>query len=108
MLDLSQIVGFDWDEGNRLKSIERHSVSQPEAEQVFADERLMIIGDVKHSQDEARYHALGRTIEGRPLHVTFTLRDSQQRIRIISARNMSRKERGLYEQEASADSPLSE
>jgi len=100
MLDLSQVVGFDWDEGNRLKSVERHSVSQAEAEQVLADQRLIIADDVKHSQDEARYHALGRTIEGRLLHVTFTLRDDEKRIRIISARNMSRKERGLYEQEA--------
>ena len=100
MRDLSQIIGFDWDDGNSLKSAEKHSVSQPEAEQVFADERLIIADDVKHSQDEPRYHALGRTIEGRLLHVTFTLREDQTKIRVISARNMSRQERGLYEQEA--------
>ncbi len=100
MFDLSQIVGFDWDDGNSLKSAEKHSVSQAEAEQVFADSQLLIADDVKHSQEEARYHALGRTFDGRLLHVTFTLRDRQTRIRVISVRNMNRKERDRYEQEA--------
>jgi uncharacterized protein len=100
MLDLSRIVGFDWDDGNSLKSAEKHSVSQPEAEQVFADPQLLITDDTVHSQQEPRFHALGLTAEGRNLHATFTLRDDETRIRVISARNMSRKERGLYEQEA--------
>jgi len=100
MLELGQIVGFDWDGGNSLKSAAKHSVSQAEAEQVFADSQLLIADDVRHSQDEARYHALGRTIDGRLLHVTFTLRDNRTRIRVISARDMNRKERDRYEQEA--------
>lgn len=100
MMDLNKILGVDWDDGNVLKSAEKHSVSQAEAEQVFADSQVLIADDVRHSQNEMRYHALGKTIEGRLLHVTFTLRDEQTRIRVISARNMSRKERGLYEQEA--------
>src|ERR1700689_2802400 len=100
MVDLGQITGFDWDDGNSLKSTEKHLVSQAEAEQLFADSQLFIAFDVKHSQNEARYQALGRTIDGRPLHVTFTLRDNQTKIRVISARNMNRKERGLYEQKA--------
>ncbi len=100
MLDLSQIAGFDWDDGNSLKSADKHSVSQAEAEQVFADSRLLLADDVKHSQDEVRYHALGRTIENRLLHVTFTLRANGTKIRVISARDMNRKERGHYEREA--------
>jgi len=99
MLELSRLVGFDWDDGNSRKSAEKHSVSQAEAEQIFADNRVLIADDVKHSQDEARSHALGRTIDGRLLHVTFTLRDNRTKIRVISARDMNRKERGLYEQE---------
>ncbi len=51
MPDLSQIVGFDWDDGNNLKSADKHSVAQAEAEQVFTDERLLIADDVRHSQD---------------------------------------------------------
>jgi len=100
MHDLSQIAGFDWDEGNNLKSADKHSVSQIEAEQVFADSRLLIVDDVKHSHDEVRYHALGRTIDNRLLHVTFTLRAGETKVRVISARDMNRKERGLYEREA--------
>src|ERR1700676_1164406 len=100
MPDLSQIVGFDWDDGNSLKSADKHSVSQAEAEQVFTDERLLIAEDVKHSLDEERHHAMGRTIDGRLLHVTFTLRDEGTKIRVISVRDANRKERRRYEQEA--------
>src|SRR5271168_4547925 len=96
MLDLSQIVGFDWDDGNSLKSADKHAVSQVGAEQVFADNRCLIADDVRHSQAEVRHHALGRTFENRLLHVTFTLRDNRTKIRVISARDGNRKERGLY------------
>jgi uncharacterized protein len=98
MLDLSTIEGFDWDDGNSRKSLDKHDVSQAEAEQVFAGEPL-VVQDAKHSQDEPRFQALGTTIEGRLLHITFTLRDSNRKIRIISARNMNRKERTHYDQE---------
>jgi uncharacterized DUF497 family protein len=99
MLDLGQIVGFDWDDGNSFKSAEKHAVSQAESEQVFADSRLLVTEDVKHSERESRYQAMGRTVGGRSLHVTFTLRDNQTRIRVISARSISRKERAYYDQE---------
>jgi uncharacterized protein len=99
MLGLSHLAGFDWDDGNSLKSTEKHAVSQAEAEQVFADGRLMIADDVRHSQTEERYHAMGRTVVGRLLHVTFTLRENRTKIRVISARDMNRKERAIYEQE---------
>jgi len=99
MLDLSSIEGFDWDEGNARKSFEKHGVSQAEAEQVFVSEPL-ISEDVEHSLAEQRYQALGETKEGRHLYVTFTLRDHGRKIRIISARDMNRKERVAYDQEA--------
>lgn len=92
------VAGFDWDEGNARKN-DKHSVSAAEAEEVFFNQPLLIVDDEKHSQTEARYHALGRTHQGRALHLTFTLRimANEKKIRIISARPMHRKEQLIYE-----------
>jgi uncharacterized protein len=98
MINLEQIVGFDWDEGNRRKSADKHDVSQAEAESIFFNDPLIVVEDLRHSQGEQRFNALGQTTQGRPLHVTFTLRESGTLIRVISARDMNRKERQLYEQ----------
>ena len=98
MIDWSQIIGFDWDNGNVRKSSEKHSVSQFETEQVFFNEPLLILPDTRHSQKEARYHALGKTNDNRFLHITFTLRDKDTLLRVISARDMHKKERAYYEQ----------
>jgi len=100
MIDLSRIEGFQWDDGNGRKSIEKHDVSQSEAEQVFFNEPLLMVEDVSHSVKELRLHALGRTDARRLLHITFTLRDGDRLIRVISARTMHRKERVRYEQES--------
>ena len=97
MIDLSKIVGFNWDEGNARKN-EKHDVSMAEAEQVFFNVPLLLVDDASHSQKEPRLHALGKTDEGRTLHITFTLRQVGQLIRVISARDMHRKERAIYEQ----------
>ncbi len=99
MIDWKRIVGFDWDAGNARKSVEKHDVSQTEAEQAFFNEPLLMVSDAKHSASEARIHALGRTDDGRLMHITFTLRDSETKLRVISARDMSRKERSYYEQD---------
>lgn len=100
MIDLDRIVGFDWDRGNERKSAEKHDVSQAEAEQVFMNEPLLLSEDEGHSATERRARALGRTNDGRHLHVTFTLRRESSLIRVISARDMNRKERRQYEQNA--------
>jgi uncharacterized DUF497 family protein len=100
MLDLGRIEGFDWDEGNARKSVEKHDVSQGDAEQIFFNDPLLIVEDVGHSVRELRLHALGRTDAERLLHVTFTLRSDGRLIRVISARIMHRKERVRYEQES--------
>jgi uncharacterized DUF497 family protein len=100
MLDLTRLEGFDWDEGNSRKNAERHEVSQAEAEQVFFNDPLLVVADQKHSATEPRYHALGRTDDDRRLHITFTLRREATLVRIISARDMHRKERARYEKEA--------
>lgn len=93
---LASVVGFEWDEGNSRKSVEKHAVSQAEAEQIFFNEPLVVGVDEKHSASEPRFHALGRTDPGRLLHVTFALRHAGTLIRVISARSMNRKERIRY------------
>lgn len=99
MIDLERIVGFQWDDGNARKSESKHGVSQAEAEQVFFADPLIILADSSHSGREQRFHALGQTSDGRRLLVSFTLRNNGTLLRIISARDMSRKERNRYEQE---------
>jgi uncharacterized DUF497 family protein len=99
MIDFARIAGFDWDDGNGRKN-DRHGVTQAEAEQVFIDERILIADDVSHSETEIQYQALGETSEGRRLFISFTLRQKGTLIRVISARDMNRKERARYETHA--------
>ena len=104
MIEQKKVVGFDWDEGNARKSAHKHGVSQAMAEQIFFNEPLLLLPDAKHSQQEKRYHALGRTDDDRLLHITFTLPAHETLIRIISARDMHQKERIIYEQESKKSS----
>ena len=97
MSDLATITGFDWDHGNVRKN-DKHGVTTAEAEQVFFNVPLLLLADEKHSRQESRHHALGKTDEGRLLHIAFTLRKAASLIRVISARDMHRKERAIYEQ----------
>ena len=97
MIDLTLIVGFDWNDGNARKN-EKHGVSQSEAEEVFFNQPLLLLDDAPHSDQERRFHALGKTHEGRALHISFTLREDGTLIRVISARDRHRKERSIYEQ----------
>jgi uncharacterized DUF497 family protein len=97
MIDLARITGFEWDTGNGRKN-EKHGVTTAESEQVFFNTPLLMLADEKHSAHESRFHALGKTDNGRMLHITFTLRGAGARIRVISARDMHRKERQIYEQ----------
>jgi len=91
---LTACVGFQWDAGNSEKSWLRHQVSRIEAEEVFFRDPLVAAEDREHSTDEERFFALGRTSTRRPLFVVFTLRGAL--IRVISAREMTRKEREAY------------
>lgn len=99
MLHLDQITGFDWDDGNARKSEDKHGVSQSEAESVFFNHPLLL-PDPRHSTTEPRFHALGHTHDGRRLHIAFTLRSHGSLIRVISARDMHRKERAIYEKQS--------
>ncbi|MGH8598056.1 MAG: BrnT family toxin, partial [Gammaproteobacteria bacterium] len=75
-------------------------VDNREAEEVFFNQPLLLTPDELHSGDEVRWRALGRTDADRKLTVIFTLRKSGALIRVISARNMHRKEEAQYDQEA--------
>ena len=99
MFPFDKIEGFDWDERNSRKSASKHGVSQSEAEQAFFGDPLLVTVDARHSDAEPRFHALGKTDAGRLLHITFTIRHGGVKIRVISARDMHRKERARYEQE---------
>lgn len=93
---LSRCTGFQWDEGNVLKIWERHGVSPAECEQVFFNRPLVVASDEKHSSAESRFYALGHADTRRLLFVVFTIRGKL--VRVISARDMSRRERRIYEE----------
>ena len=95
--DLDKVTGFDWDAGNARKN-DMHSVSAAEAEQVFFNAPLLLLEDAGRSQQERRLHALGRTDSERGLHISFTLRQLNILIRVISARDLHRKERAVDDQ----------
>jgi len=96
VIDLSSIVGFDWDEGNREKNWLKHHVATSECEETYFNLPLLLHTDPSHSQAEPRCFVLGQTNAGRYLFVAFTVRNNK--IRVISAREMSQKERASYEQ----------
>lgn len=88
-------IGFEWDLGNFDKNHEKHNVSHTECEQVFFSKPMLLYDDEKHSQTEKRWYLLGKTDNERKLFVVFTVRN--QLIRVISARDMSKHERRVYE-----------
>ena len=90
------LEGFECDAGNTDKNWLRYAVHQAEAEQALLNTPLVLVADTGHSQAEARFIALGQTDTGRGLAVVFTVRGN--RIRVISARTMSKTERRVYGQ----------
>ncbi|GAB6163538.1 BrnT family toxin [Desulfothermus naphthae] len=92
---LLECTGFEWDEGNKDKNWIKHKVSNSECEQIFFNQPLIINFDEKHSDTETRFYALGHTDLNRKLFIVFTIRN--KKIRVISARDMSKKERKIYE-----------
>ena len=97
MIDFARIVGFDWDDGNSRKNSDRHSVTQMEAEEVFVDERMVVLDDIATAKPKLDIRSLAQL--GRPPPpCSFTLRQDRTLIRVISARDMNRKERARYEQ----------
>ncbi len=101
---LSQIEGFEWDKGNINKNWEKHRVSHTECEEVFFNEPLVVGIDEKHSEEEHRLYLLGRTDKGRLLFIVFTTR--KEKIRVISARDMNKKERKAYYEQIEKDTEI--
>lgn len=105
MGEATEVSEFDWDGGNAEKNWLRHRVSQSECEQVFFNRPLVVAEDLQHSDSEDRFFALGQSDAGRWLFVAYALRGD--RIRVVSARDMTRREQKEYEsariQELEAD-----
>ena len=94
-LDFSNIIGFDWDDDNLYKNIDKHNAFDTEAEQVFFKHPLVVKPDVKHSEKEERFYALERSNHDRQLFIAFTIQSDK--IRVISARDMTKREIRVYE-----------
>jgi len=91
---LTECEGFEWDAGNAEKIMQRHGVTLTECEELFLNRPLIVEADVSHSASEERFYALGQSDGGRLVFVAFTIRG--RLIRVISARDMSRRERRIY------------
>jgi uncharacterized protein len=93
--------GFQWDEGNSNKNCIKHNVQNWESEQVFFNQPLLILEDTVHSGNEKRWAAFGTTDSNRFLVIIFTKR--RNLLRVISARDMNRKERQYYEENGNSE-----
>ena len=95
-ITLKKPFSFQWDRGNELKNWIKHNVSAIEAEDIFYDNKRLLLEDSKHSsKDEKRFILVGKTQKRRMLVIAFTIRE--EKIRIISARDTNRKEEIIYE-----------
>lgn len=97
-------IAFDWDAGNSQKNQEQHGVTNQEAESLFFNEHKFVFEDSTHSQIKKRYLLLGITSEGRKPAIIFIIR--KNKIRIISARDMHKKERQIYDKKTKEHSKI--
>ena len=89
-------ITFEWDQGNIKKNLDKHGVTAQESEELFSNDPFLISEDAKHiTKYESRFQALGQTKSKRRLFISFTIRINK--IRVISTRDMSRKEEKIYE-----------
>ena len=96
MIGFDEVIGFEWDKGNITKNPSKHQIHNHQSEEIFLDEDLLTIEDIKHSQKENRQIAIGKTFDKTLLFIVFTIRN--KKIRIISARKAKQKEKKAYEQ----------
>ncbi|MEK7595323.1 MAG: BrnT family toxin [Patescibacteria group bacterium] len=93
---LPSLLEFDWNAGNENKNFLKHQVTNEETEEIFSNEPILVLRDQKHSAHEERFLLLGITNNDRRLSVIFTIRSNK--VRVISARDMDKKERKFYEE----------
>lgn len=101
---LPEPLSFEWDEGNIDKNLKKHGVTNQEAEEIFDNESSFIFEDERHSAFEKRYMIWGVTNKGRQLSAFFTIRENK--IRIISVRDMHKKERREYEEKIKTNTKI--
>lgn len=96
MIILPDPLEFEWDKGNSDKNFKKHKLSNREIEQIFINSKeKFIFDDKKHSAIEKRYGIFGKMDNGKFLSIVFTVR--KDKIRVITARTMSKRERRSYE-----------
>jgi len=88
-------LSFEWDLGNIDKNLKKYNVSCQKSEEVFINQPLLVVEDKNHSKNEKRFHVLGKNNNNRCLFLSITIRN--QKVRIISIRDMSKKEKKEYE-----------
>ena len=94
-LDAESLTGFDWDDGNVYKNEKKHGLNYKRIEEIFFNEPLLIVEDFSHSYNECRCVAFGQDNKNNKIMVVFTVRNNL--IRVISAREMTKKEKKFYE-----------
>lgn len=94
-LGFVNLEGFEWNKGN-LDHIEKHKIGYEDCEEIFNNKPFLVREDKKHSQLEDRFEVLGKTNAGKKIFLIYTTR--KEKIRVISARGQSKKERRFYEQ----------
>ena len=97
MRKVRKVLEFEWDKGNIDKN-KKHKVENQECEQAFFDDNKVIFKDVLHSVTEKRFVLIGKIENRRCLYIIFTYRG--KKIRVISARDINKKEVKLYEEAA--------
>ena len=94
MINNNKIV-FQWDAGNKYKSLLKHGITNLEAESIFYDDNKIIYFDTTHSNTENRYICIGKSIFGRVLFSYFTVRNTK--IRVIGTRPANKKNKTEYD-----------
>ena len=92
-------INFSWDEHKNSLNISKHGISFEEASTVFYDDNAILFDDPDHSISEERFLIIGYSYKDHICIVSHCYRESENIIRIISARIAAKKERRVYEEQ---------